>query len=46
MGTPPTGTASVPSGTYIRRVADRRVVEEANTADIFGLAQQLGMIPG
>ena len=46
MGVPPTGKAIVLTGTYIRRVADGRVAEEWDTTDIFGLAQQLGMIPG
>lgn len=46
LGVPPTGKAIVLTGTYIRRVADGRVAEEWDTTDIFGLAQQLGMIPG
>jgi predicted ester cyclase len=46
QGMPPTGKAIHLTGTYIRRVADGRVAEEWDTTDIFGLAQQLGMIPG
>ena len=46
MGVPPTGKAIVLTGTYIRHVVDGRVAEEWDTTDIFGLAQQLGMIPG
>jgi len=46
MGVPPTGKAIHLTGTYIREVRDGRVVEEWDTTDIFGLAQQLGMIPG
>ena len=46
QGVPPTGKAIRLTGTYIRRVADGRVAEEWDTTDIFGLAQQLGMIPG
>lgn len=46
MGVPPTGKAIALTGTYIRRVEDGRVAEEWDTTDIFGLAQQLGMIPG
>ena len=46
QGMPPTGKSIVLTGTYIRRVADGRVAEEWDTTDIFGLAQQLGMIPG
>jgi len=46
QGVPPTGKALVLTGTYIRRVVDGRVAEEWDTTDIFGLAQQLGMIPG
>jgi predicted ester cyclase len=46
MGVPPTGKAIRLTGTYIREVRDGRVVEEWDTTDIFGLARQLGMIPG
>ena len=46
QGVPPTGKAIQITGTYIRRVADGRVAEEWDTTDIFGLAQQLGMIHG
>ena len=46
QGMPPTGKAIHLTGTYIRRVADGKVAEEWDTTDIFGLAQQLGMIPG
>jgi predicted ester cyclase len=46
MGVSPTGKAIHLTGTYIREVRDGRVVEEWDTTDIFGLAQQLGMIPG
>lgn len=46
QGMPPTGKALVLTGTYIRRVGAGRVAEEWDTTDIFGLAQQLGMIPG
>lgn len=46
MGVPPTGRAIHLTGTYIREVRDGRVVEEWDTTDIFGLARQLGMIPG
>ena len=46
MGVPPTGKAMRITGTYIREIRDGRVAEEWDTTDIFGLAQQLGMIPG
>ena len=46
MGVPPTGKALHLTGTYIREVRDGRVSEEWDTTDIFGLARQLGMIPG
>jgi predicted ester cyclase len=46
QGVPPSGKAIRLTGTYIRQVADGRVAEEWDTTDIFGLAQQLGMIPG
>ncbi|MEI7744047.1 MAG: ester cyclase [Chloroflexota bacterium] len=46
MGVEPTGRSIVLTGTFIREVADGRVVEEWDTTDIFGLAGQLGLIPG
>jgi predicted ester cyclase len=46
MGVEPTGRHMVLTGTFIREVADGRVVEEWDTTDIFGLAGQLGLIPG
>jgi predicted ester cyclase len=46
MGVPPTGKTLQLTGTFIRRVAEGRVAEEWDTTDIFGLAGQLGLIPG
>lgn len=46
MGVQPTGKTLVVTGTFIRQVAGGRVVEEWDTTDIFGLAGQLGLIPG
>ncbi len=46
LGVAPTGRTLVLTGTYIRRVAAGRVAEEWDTTDIFGLAGQLGLIPG
>lgn len=46
MGVEPTGNRLVLTGTFIRQVADGRVTEEWDTTDIFGLAGQLGLIPG
>lgn len=46
MGVEPTGRQLVLTGTFLRQVAGGRVVEEWDTTDIFGLAGQLGLIPG
>ena len=46
MGVAPTGKTLILTGTFIRRVASGRVAEEWDTTDIFGLAGQLGLIPG
>ncbi len=45
MGVEPTGRAMVLTGTFIREVANGRVVEEWDTPDLFGMAGQLGLIP-
>jgi predicted ester cyclase len=46
MGVAATGKSLALTGTFIRSVANGRVTEEWDTTDIFGLAGQLGLIPG
>jgi steroid delta-isomerase-like uncharacterized protein len=45
MGTPPTGKPIAISGMSLWRIADGKIVERWESADMLGLMQQLGVIP-
>lgn len=45
MGVPPTGKEVEMTGLTFNRVADGKIVEQRENADMMGLLQQLGAIP-
>ena len=45
MGIPPTGKAVEMAGITFNRVADGKVIEQRENADMLGLLQQLGAVP-
>jgi len=45
FGIPPTGTRLEGTGIGVYRIADGKIVEHWNEVDMFGVVQQLGVIP-